>query len=33
MKAFAQPVSDNHLQDCIEQKELILTGLTQTDKK
>lgn len=33
MKAFAQTISEDHLQDCIEQKELILTGLAWTDKK
>ena len=33
MKAFAQPVSEDHLRDCIEQEELILTGLVGTDKK
>lgn len=33
MKVFAQPNSEDHLHDCIEQKELILTGLTWTDKK
>lgn len=33
MKAFAQPISEDHLRGCIEQKELILTGLKWTDKK
>lgn len=33
MMAFAQTISEDHLQDCIEQKELILTGLIWTDEK
>lgn len=33
MMAFAQTISEDHLQDCIEQKELILTGLIWTDGK
>lgn len=32
MKAFAQLISEDHLHDCVEQKELILTGLTWTEK-